>query len=454
VDLSRSQQIHVVAVGGAGMSAIATVLATMGHRVSGSDLGESNVLDRLRSLGIEVYVGHRAEQVGSADVVVVSTAVGEDNPEVREAHRRGLPVLSRAEALASITALRRCVAISGTHGKTTTTSMLASILVAAGWKPSFLIGGEVHGLSTNAKWDEGEWVVVEADESDGTFLALDPEVAVVTNVEADHLDHYGDLETLVEAFDRFCTGRPGGVVAGADDLLSAEIGACHQADLVGTSPSAVYRIEDIAAERAGVSFDLRGHGTLLGRIQVPVSGANIATNAAVAAAAAVRMGVPFASIAEGLGGFDGVARRFEPRGESGGVRYVDDYAHLPTEVRAVLEAARGTGSDRVVVVFQPHRYTRTAALADQFADSFTHADVVLITDVYPAGEKPIEGVTGRLVADAVSRSNPDLPVTYVESRSDLLDVLTRILRPGDLCLTLGAGDLTSLPDEMLAGTAR
>ena len=447
-DLSRPRRVHVVGVGGAGMSAIASVLAAMGHQVTGSDLKWSASLDRLRTAGVAVSVGHDAAHVDGADILTISSAVSAANPEVAEAQRRGVPVLARAGMLAAICACRRCIAVSGTHGKTTTTSMLSLVLVEAGLRPSFLIGGDVNEIGTNAVWDDGEWLVVEADESDGTFLELDPELAVVTNVEPDHLDHYGGFEQLVEAFDRFCSGRSGGVVAGADDVEAAQVGRRHGALLVGYGASADYRIGAVERSSGGVSFDLEHAGGRLGRLELPVVGAKIAQNAALATVAALRVGVPFEAAVAALARFAGVARRFERRGEANGVRFVDDYAHLPTEVQAVIEAARPE-ADRLVVVFQPHRYSRTAALGERFADAFVGADVVVVTEVFASGEPPLPGVTGQLVADAVQRAHPEADVAYIGNRDDLRDHLSRILRPGDLCLTLGAGDLTTLPDELL-----
>jgi UDP-N-acetylmuramate--alanine ligase len=453
VDLSHPTRIHVVGVGGAGMSAIASVLAAMGHRVTGSDLKGSPATQRLAAAGVSVMIGHDAAHVGDAEILAISTAVSESNPEVREAHRRGVRVLSRADVLAAVAACRRCVAVSGTHGKTTTTSMLALILVEAGLRPSFLIGGDINEIGTNAVWDIGPWLVVEADESDGTFLALDPEVAVVTNIEPDHLDHYGDFDALVAAFDRFCTGRGGGVVAGADDPVASRLGRAHNADLVGTASDATHRIEAVTPADGGVSFDLRSGEVLLGRISLPVTGANIARNAAVATVTALHVGASFDDAVRALARFAGVARRFELRGEAHGVRFVDDYAHLPTEVAAVLEAARATRPRRIVVVFQPHRYSRIAALGEQFADAFSVANVVIVTDIFAAGEQPQPGVTGRLVADAIVRNHPELDVRYIAGRTELRRELGGVLRPGDLCLTLGAGDLTSLPSEMVAASS-
>jgi len=451
LDLSRPRRVHVVGAGGAGMSAIASVLAAMGHVVTGSDLKNSPALERLAASGVEVFVGHDAAHVAEAEVVALSTAIPDANPEVREASRRGLTVLSRAEALAAIASCRRCVAVSGTHGKTTTTSMLALILVEAGLRPSFLIGGDVNEIGTNAVWDTGEWMVIEADESDGTFLHLTPEIAVVTNIEPDHLDFYGGFDNLVDAFDRFLASGAEGAVVGADDEVAARLGARHGADLVGVSPAATYRIEDLETGN-GVSFLLRHGGEVVGRVALPVTGANIARNAAVAVAVALRLGVPFDAAQRAMARFAGVARRFESRGEAHGVRFVDDYAHLPSEVAAVIEAARNTGPGRLVVVFQPHRYSRIAALGEQFADAFAGADVVVVTDVFAAGESPLPGVTGRVVADAVRRAHPGLDVTYVPGRAELIAHVVALLAPGDLCLTLGAGDLTSLPDELQATT--
>ena len=454
VDLSRPRRIHVVGAGGAGMSAIASVLAAMGHSVTGSDLKASPAGERLRAAGITVTIGHRAEAVGDAELLTVSTAVADDNPEVVEARRRHIPVLRRASVLRAIAATRRCVAVAGTHGKTTTTSMLSLVLVEAGLHPSFLVGGDVNEIGTNALWDDGEWLVVEADESDGTFLALDPEVAVVTNIEADHLDHYGEMAALEAAFDRFASGRRGGLIVGSDDARSAALGLRHGGVSVGTAPEATYRITDLVAGRDGVRFALEHDGASLGRVTMPVPGAHNARNAAVAMVAAMRAGASFDDGVRAMARFAGVSRRFEWRGDVGGVRFVDDYAHLPAEVAATVEAARAGGWGRVVVVFQPHRYSRTAALGAAFADAFVGADVVVVTDVYPAGERPVPGVSGRLVADAVVAAHPDADVAYVAGRPELRAHLVGLLRPGDLCLTLGAGDITSLADELAAEGAR
>jgi UDP-N-acetylmuramate--alanine ligase len=440
-DLSQPQRLHVVGVGGAGMSAIATVLAAMGHRVSGSDLKESAGLARLRAMGVEVHVGHAAEHVGDVDAVTISTAVPATNPEVTAAHERGIPVLRRAETLAAIARTRRTVAVAGTHGKTTTASMLALVLVEAGMRPSFIIGGEVNEIGTGAVWDDGEWFVVEADESDGTFLELAPEAALVTNVEPDHLEHYGGFEALSQAFVRFLAEVPGPKVVCGDDPLLASLSHTTY----GTGPDAEYRMVDVVRARSSVHFTVAG----VGEVGLPVPGLHNARNACGALAMGLELGAPFDAAARALARYGGVARRFQFRGERDGVTFVDDYAHLPTEVRAALAAARDGGWKRVVAVFQPHRFSRTESLWRDFADAFVDADVLVVTEVYAAGETPRPGVSGKLLVYAVLDAHPAARVAYLPSRSELVAYLRRLLRPGDVCLTLGAGDLTSLPEELL-----
>ena len=443
------ERIHVIGIGGAGMSAIATVLHAMGHRVTGSDLRDSGVTDRLRSLGIEVAIGHHSANVDRAQLVTYSTAVVAANPELSEAHRRGLPVLTRAETLAGIAARKRCIAVAGTHGKTTTASMLSLILIEAGLHPSFLIGGEVNEIGTNAVWDTGEWIVVEADESDGSFLHLAPDIGIVTNVEADHLDHYGSFGAVRVAFAEFLDSSVLRVV-GCDDTEARGIGQAAGADLVGLGEDATYLMTAVATGRSSVAFDLLGPDrNLLAHLSVAVPGLHNAKNAAVATVAALAAGAAPQAAARALARFGGVARRFEFRGELAGITYVDDYAHLPTEVAAALAAAGNGAWGRVVAVFQPHRYSRTAEVGEAFGHSFDDADVVVVTDVYGAGEAPVPGVTGRLVADAVRRARPGVEVHYVPSRTGLVAEVGALLRPGDLCLTLGAGDLTSLADQLM-----
>jgi UDP-N-acetylmuramate--alanine ligase len=448
LDVRRPLRIHVVGVGGAGMNAIASVLAGMGHRVTGSDLKSSPVLERLGSLGVAAVVGHHADNLGDVDVVTISTAIPATNPEVVEAERRGIPVLSRAEALAAISATKRVAAVSGTHGKTTVSSMLALVLVSAGLRPSFIIGGDVNELGGGAAWSDTEWLVVEADESDGTFLHLAPEVALVTSVEPDHLDYYGDVAHLETAFAEFLAGATTAIVC-ADDVVASRLGRSVHATTYGTSAGADYQMTNLVTEQRGSSFVVEHAGAELGRMTVAAPGAHNARNACGALVAGLAVGASFDDARRALERYGGVARRFEFRGEKAGVTFVDDYAHLPTEVLANLAAAKDGKWQRVVAVFQPHRYSRTAALWADFADAFVDADHLVVTDVYPAGEAPLPGVSGRLIVDAVLASHPGQDAVYLAEHRELVAHLRRILREGDLCLTLGAGDLTALPDELL-----
>jgi len=432
------------------MSAISTVLASRGHAVQGSDLKRSAATDRLEALGIPVSIGHRIENIGDADIVVVSTAIPQSNPELQLARSRGIEVYSRADMLASLVSDRRVIAVAGTHGKTTTASMLSLCLVEAGLRPSFLVGGDINETGANAVWDEGEWVVVEADESDGTFLALDTEVAVITNIDPDHLDYYGDFESLVGAFATFAAGAERGLVTNADNARTAYLAHEFGGESVGFGEGASWRIVDVTIGPDGSSFRLLHEGSLSAEIlHVPVIGEHNLRNGALAAVTAVRAGASLDAVGTALARFSGVARRFEHRGVARGITFVDDYAHLPAEVDATLRAARLLAPRRLVAVFQPHRYSRTSMLAADFGSALALADVVVVVDVYPAGEPVRAGVTGKLVVDAVNLSSPGLPVYYVPGRSDLPGFLDDTLSDGDMCLTMGAGDITTLADEML-----
>ncbi len=449
IDLSTPRRIHIVGIGGAGMSAIGLVLRAMGHSVSGSDLRDSPVAERLRSHGISVAIGHRAENIGSLDAVTYSPAVQPGNVELVEATTLGVAIVPRSRMLASICATRRCLAVAGTHGKTTTASMLSLILVEAGLRPSFVIGADVNEIGTNAVWDSGEWLVVEADESYGTFRAIRPDLAVLTNVEADHLDYYGTFDDLRRAFSEFVDAATEGAVVCADDPEAAAIGRASDAVTVASTGDATYALTDLELARSSVSFTLRGPEGDLGALHIGVPGLHNARNAAVAAVAALQVGAPFDAAKTALARFAGVTRRFEFRGEANGVTFVDDYAHLPTEVRAALATAKTGGWSRIVAVFQPHRFSRTAALSEQFGTAFTDADLLVVTDVYSAGEVPVPGVSGRLVVDAVRTQDPRLTVFYAPGWEQVREAVGENLRSGDLCLTLGAGDLTALPDELL-----
>ncbi len=457
LDLSRPGRYHVVGVGGPGMSAIAIVLAQMGHAVSGSDLRELPVLERLRAEGVTVFVGHDEAHVAGVDAVTASTAVPPHNLELRTAHERGTPVLRRAGMLASICARASAVAVAGTHGKTTTTSMMALVMAEAGWRPSFVIGGDVTDMGTGAQWTGGEWFVVEADESDGTHLELPLHATILTNVEADHLDHYGSFEGIVDGFERYLEGIPGPKVLCGDDPVCARLAAERGDGTVtyGTGEGVDYRAVDIDVGRGSFRFDVvrrtaTGHERL-GEIVLPLRGLHNVRNATGVVAMSAELDIPFPAVASALGRFGGVARRFDFRGTHGGATLVDDYAHLPSEIDAVLRAARdsGDGWRRVIAVFQPNRYHRLALLWRDYAPAFRSADVVVLTDIYASGTTPIPGVTGKLVVNAVTEADPTKRVVWLPRRHDLVEFLARELRDGDVCISMGCGDIAALPDEVL-----
>ena len=455
-DLAAARAVHVVGAGGSGMSAIATVLASMGMTVTGSDLKDSASLRRLEAVGVRTQVGHRAENVGAVDAVAISTAVPPSNPEVAEARRRGIRVVRRAEVLAAICGLRPTVAVAGTHGKTTTSSMLAMILVEAGLHPSFVVGGDLNDVGGGAVWDNDHHdapFVVEADESDGTFLELGAHAVIVTNVEADHLDFWGDFGRLTAAFEEFVQAAPGPRIVGLDDPGAARLARATGATTFGIADGADWQLRESAPRRSGTHMVVAHGGQDVAEIELAVPGLHNARNALAAFAMAAELGASLDAGVRALERYAGVARRWQFRGEANGVTFVDDYAHLPSETSVAVATAVAGQWPRVVVVFQPHRFSRTAALWRDFADGFEGADLLVITDVYPAGEEPRPGVTGKLIVNAVLDRHPMTRVAWLPGRRDLLAYLTQTLRPGDLCLTLGAGDLTSLPDEVMPALA-
>jgi UDP-N-acetylmuramate--alanine ligase len=441
IDLSVPRRVHVVGAGGAAMSAMAVILDALGHTVTGSDAVDTPYADRLRARGIALRIGYQADNLGDAELVAVQSAL-HGNPEVEAATARGIPMVSRPELQGAICRLRRTVAVAGTHGKTTTSAMLALALRDAGLSPSAIVGGVVAGLDPGDGWlDASGPFVVEADESDGTFLRLGADAVLVTNVEPDHLDHWGDFAALQDGFRRFVEGAAGPKVVCADDegaaALAAAVPGCTT---YGTADGAAYRLEGDAVrcpdgERVPLTL--------------PVPGLHNLRNAVGALAMADLLGADRAAVAASLAAFPGVARRWEERGVVKGITFVDSYDHLPTEVRAVLAAARTTGHRRIVCVFQPHRYTRTRDVWRDLGDAFDDADVVGITDVYAAGQAPIPGVTGKLIVDAVLGAHPWKRVAWLPRLDDVVSWLRAELRPGDLCLTLGAGDLTTVPDRVL-----
>lgn len=449
LDVSTPTAVHVIGAGGAGMGAIASVLVAMGHKVTGSDLRDSPVVTRLRAEGVAVAIGHDAQNIGSARVVLASSAIGRNNPEVQAAHDVGVPVMRRRDILPLIAASRSTIAVAGTHGKTTISSMLAMVLVEAGLDPSFIIGGDVNEVGTGASWGKGKWFIVEADESDRTFLALKPEIAVVANVEPDHLEAYeNSIPELEAAFARFLSSGDTAIVC-ADDETAACLGKEVQAVSYGTSPDADYQMTDVSLTMPVSGFDFGFAGEKLGRIELPLPGWHNAYNAAAATVAALLAGASFNAAVDALKRFGGVSRRFEFRGNFAGITFIDDYAHLPTEVEAALDAAHTGDWQRIICVFQPHRYSRTATVGHTFANSFRAADHLVITEIYPAGEKPRPGVTSKVILDAVLDANPWCEVAWMRKLEEAADWLEKRLQPGDLCLTLNAGDLTALADMVI-----
>jgi UDP-N-acetylmuramate--alanine ligase len=460
--LGKTRRIHFVGIGGIGMSGIAELLANLGFDVSGSDMRRSETTDRLTTkFGVKVYEGHQQAHVGDAEVVVFSSAVGASNPEIVEASRRSIPVIPRAEMLAELMRLRFSIAVAGSHGKTTTTSMIAVVLERAGVDPTAVIGGRLSAFGSNARLGRSEYLVAEADESDRSFLLLWPTIAVLTNIDHEHMESYGSFADLQQAFVEFANKVPfyGSVVACADEP-----------DLAAVLPRVnrrvvTYGLNEGPAEAGpsvrGVDVELgafggrcvvyRGDGSnreRLGALQLSIPGRHNLQNALAAVAVADRLGIDFSHVASALADFRGAERRFERRGEAGGVLVVDDYGHHPTEIAAVLAAARATLGRRLVVAFQPHRYTRTHRLMGAFGPALREADEIVLTDIYAASEDAIPGVTIEALAEAV-RSGSGRPVRVAKSLDDVIPAILEIARPGDAVITLGAGSIGSLPSRLI-----
>jgi UDP-N-acetylmuramate--alanine ligase len=448
----KARRLHFVGIGGSGMSGIAEVLVNLRYRVSGSDLAINAATRRLKKLGAKVQRGHAAENVRNADVVVISSAVHEDNPEVIEARRSKIPVIPRAEMLAELMRLKYGVAVAGAHGKTTTTGMVAEVLTAGGIDPTIVIGGRVRSLRSGARLGRGEMMVAEADESDGSFLKMKPTIAVVTNVDREHLDHYADFAAIKEAFVRFLSRVPfyGAAVVCLDDPNLREILPRVDRKIIGygLSSDADVTATDIELQGRTASYVACRRGKRLGPIRLAVPGRHSVSNSLAAIAVGLELDVPFVKIARGLSRFRGVDRRFQIKGKAFGALVVDDYAHHPTEIEATLAAAREGFGTRTLVVFQPHRFTRTRALLEEFGRAFVLADKVVITDVYPAGEPPIPGVNGAAVAESLARhGHPS--VVHESSRDEISRWLRETIQPGDLVLTLGAGDVWKVGEALL-----
>ncbi len=458
-EMGRVRRVHMVGIGGIGMSSIAEVLINRGFQVSGSDLKTSDVTAHLEALGATIHEGHAAEHVQDADVVVYSSAVKkpEANPETAEAQRRLIPIIKRSEMLGELMRAKRGVGIAGTHGKTTTTTMVGLVAKAADFDPTIIVGGKVAVFGSNAVSGEGELIVVEADEYDRTFLRLTPIVAVVTNIEADHLDIYEDLDDIKEAFVQFANSVPffgAAILCLDDENVRSVLGQIHRPVVTyGTSRQATLRAENVEQVGAEAQFDVFEGVERIGHVRLHAPGLHNVRNALAAVAVGLELDVPFETIAAGLAEYTGVDRRFQMKGEAevadGSVILVDDYAHHPTEIEATLQAAaRGWADRRVVAVFQPHLYSRTRDLAEEFALAFYDADVLVVTDVFPAREEPIEGVSGKIIAD-LARQYGHRDVHYVAEKEALPAHLQSLTRAGDLVITMGAGDVWRFGESFL-----
>jgi UDP-N-acetylmuramate--alanine ligase len=450
----KIQHIHFVGIGGSGMSGIAEVLLNLGYTVSGSDLKRSAASEHLATLGARVAYGHAARHLAGAQVVVTSTAVRGDNPEVQEARRLGVPVIPRAEMLAELMRLKYGVAVAGSHGKTTTTSMVALVLDRGGLDPTLVVGGRLGVLGSGARLGKGDFIVAEADESDRSFLKLSPTLAVVTNIDREHLDAYRDLADIQDAFVGFVNKVPfyGAAVLCLDDAAIRQVLPRVERRVVsyGLSSSSHVSARDVEVGPAGSRYTALRGGQPLGELELRVPGLHNVRNSLAALAVGLDLEVPFDRIQAGLHAFTGVDRRFQVRGEAGGVLVVDDYGHHPTEIRATLEALRTlAGQRRSVVLFQPHRYTRTRFLWDEFCRCFEQADVLLLTDVYPAGEEPILGATSEALAAAL-RASGQRQVDWVGSLEQAGPRLAEVVREGDVVLTLGAGSVWHAGEDLLA----
>lgn len=446
--------VHFVGIGGIGMSGIAEILHNQGFTVTGSDLQPSENTEYLQKIGIKIKIVHSPENVTGADVVVYSSAVNPDeNPETLEAERRGIPIIRRAEMLAEVTRLNYTIAICGTHGKTTTTSLIGLILVNAGFDPTVVVGGRLKTFGgTNARLGKGEWTVVEADEYDRSFLQLLPTIAVINNIEPEHLDIYKDLTDLQNTFIQFANKVPfyGLIVAGIDDPGVKQIlGKMKRKTLTfGTSKNADFRAENIQIFERRTTFDVYQNSNFLGNIELKVSGVHNVQNALAAITISSQLGIDFNIIKQSISEFSGVMRRFEIKGERRKILIVDDYAHHPTEIRATLSAARKGWNRRIIAIFQPHTYSRTQAFFNEFASSFDDSDILIVTDIYPAREKPIQGVTGKLIADSALEMGHK-NVIYEEDLDKISTIVKEIVKENDMIITIGAGNIWKVANKLL-----
>ncbi len=455
--------VHLVGIGGIGMSGIAEVLHNLGYEVRGSDMRDSDSVERLRSLGIKVFIGHRPENVHNAHVVVISSAISEENPEVVEARRLHIPVIPRAEMLAEIGRLKYSILVAGAHGKTTTTSLIANVLSCAGIDPTIIVGGRFTVTGANARLGGGDFLVAEADESDGSFLKLNPTIAVITNIDREHMDFFKDMETLKQAFTEFANKVPfyGLSILCIDNPHVRQILPQIKRKVItyGFSEHADVRLSDVESSERGLSFKIFNRGVYEGRFSLPLYGVHNSLNALAAFIVSSELGLDRETIKRGLASFSGIKRRLEFKGSVHGIRFYDDYGHHPTEIRSTLRAVKESflkERGRLVLIFQPHRYTRTRDLIGEFSTCFGDADILFLLDIYPAGEKPIEGVsTGVLYESIIQRSNAgtfplrSASIFYIPQREELIRTVKEILKESDIVLTMGAGDVWKIGEELI-----
>jgi len=448
----RIKNIHLVGIGGIGMSGIAEVLLNMGYTVTGSDIKKSETTDRLSRLGSKLSMGHSIENIGNADVIVVSSAIKDDNPEVIAARSRNIPVIARAEMLAELMRLKYGIAIAGSHGKTTTTSMISTVLAYGGFDPTIVVGGRLKALGTNAHLGNGKFMVVEADESDGSFLMLSPVIAVLTNIDDEHLDHYDNIDNLEYAFSQFLNKIPfyGLSVVCLDCSRIKSNVARFKKRLItyGFSEESDFKAGDVRIKGFQTKFKVLYKDSLLGQVRLDVPGRHNAQNSLASFAVGMELGMSFEDVKKGLRGFKGIDRRLQVKGEIKGVLVIDDYAHHPEEIRVTLNALRDSFSRRLITVFQPHRFTRTSSLFDEFARVLKDVDMLYLLDIYPAGEEPIEGVTSERLAQAI-RDNGNANVFYKDTPAEIIDELLTILKPGDIVITFGAGNVWTLGEKLI-----
>ncbi len=450
---AKVEKVHFVGIGGIGMSGIAKVLRNLGFKVTGSDIKPTEITEKLKEIGIDVFYDHKPENVKGASVVVYSSAVSENNPEILYAKSKGVPVIPRAEMLAELMRMKYSICVSGSHGKTTTSSIIGEILEGAGLDPTIVIGGIVKGADMGSKLGLGEYLVAEADESDRSFLFLFPTLAVITSIDEEHLDCYPDLLSIKKAFSDFASRVPfyGAVIGCIDDANVEEVlSGCHRRVITyGIEKEALLKAWGINLNRDYSSFNVSWKDKTLGRVRLKLLGRHSILNSLAGIAVGIELGIDFSHIKASLERFEGVKRRLEIKGEKGGIVVVDDYGHHPTEIKTTLEALRlKFKENRVITVFQPHRYTRTFYLFREFGSAFKDTDILIITDIYPAGEKPIKGVTAGLIVDSVKECNK--PAEYIKGFEEIVEYLLRILRKGDVVLTLGAGNIWQIGEMLLS----